>query len=521
MARVSRKQSENVDYMANTSLYNTAIYARLSVKNSNKSNDTEVIENQIQMCKNHILKNEDLKLSKIYVDDGYTGVNFDRPDFQLLLDDIQNGRIDCVVFKDLSRLGRDYLGVGTLIEEFITIYNIRVIFILELFDSLKSSTIELAVPFKSLMNDIYSKELSKKAYDVSRKLREAGGHKRSSAPYGYKLDDTRTKLLIDEEVSGNVKMIFELKYKGYKISEISKQLIEIGCVCPHEYRTKKGEYIPKQNKKRIWSETSISNIYRNPIYTGDTIIGRTECKLYAGSKRKRMPKETWKIVKNTHEQLVDREIFEKINLKRTLNVDTKKYKTNDYKGIIFCEVCGEKMRYDRKVCKYFCKEQIGELNRIEHTVIIEKKRIDSIVYDIINSHFKCTDLSNIESVLKVAKKDYHYYESEIKRIEIKKITAYEDMKKNIISKEVYIKTKNKYDGDIKLLENNILECSSNVKKYSTIKEWLKIINSNKSMLDLECYFIKNLIEMIHINHNKVNIELKYQDVFNLEVMQCK
>jgi len=310
--------------------YKVGIYIRLSKEDveKTKNNESESIKNQRKLIYKY-LKDNSLTMVKEYIDDGYTGTNFNRPGFINLMNDIEENKINMVVTKDLSRLGRDYIKTGYYVEEYFPIKKVRYVSILDGIDTYKNTSNNDIAPFKALFNDMVSKDTSKKIQSILKNKKEQGLFLGSKAPYGYKKDKTnKNKLVIDEEKSLVVKKIFEMSLEGKSNLSIANHLNELNILSPN-------------NSK--WSSSSVYNILNNKEYTGWIISNVWTSISYKNKKRiKREPHE-WVIIENTHEQIIDEEIYKRVNNKKRKNVSHSSKNNLLLDGIIYCADCGSKM----------------------------------------------------------------------------------------------------------------------------------------------------------------------------------
>ena len=296
-------------------IYRTAGYIRLSKeddKKNDKKNVSESIVNQKSLLAKYINENK-LILVDYYIDDGWSGTNFNRPGFNRLKKDIELGKIDLVITKDLSRLGRDYIGTGEYLEKFFPEHNVRYIALTDNIDTmLDNSNIDMA-PFKAVFNDMYAKDISKKIKTALKTKQKDGKWVGSCPPFGYKKDpNDKNHLIIEKEEALIVKKIFNLAKEGktpYYISNLfTKESIPTVSLIRKKMRS--NSYISNQG---IWSSKTIKSILQNQIYTGDLVQNRRSKINYKLKKVIWNSKDDWIIVKNTHESIVSKEDFKYIN----------------------------------------------------------------------------------------------------------------------------------------------------------------------------------------------------------------
>ena len=322
-----------------------AIYCRLS-KDDEQIGDSVSIETQKMLLSGYCI-NQDFEIVETYIDDGFSGLNFNRPSFRRMINDIEDGKIDIVVTKDLSRLGRDYIQTGYYIDVYFSRKHIRYIAVNDGIDTLLDNN-DIA-PFKNILNDMYAKDLSRKVKSAKNQRAKNGLYISAQPPYGYKVDPhNKNKLIIDEFAAKIVKYIFELVCEGKNYSEISRILENQQIISPSAYKAMHGDtrFIKFTTPERIykWPYQTIKSIICNRIYVGDMVNHKVETINYKTKERVRVPLEDQIVVSNTHEPIVDRETFEAItstlNNRRNSN---HKYE-NIFKGLVYCAECGEEMQ---------------------------------------------------------------------------------------------------------------------------------------------------------------------------------
>ena len=286
----------------------------------------------------------------VYVDDGKTGTDTDREDFQRLLADVYSGRINCVIVKDLSRLSRNYTDAGNLIENLFVRLNVRFISLAEGVDSYRNpdSVSNIIVPITNVMNDQYCYQTSKKIRQVFDMKRRNGEFIGSYAPYGYVKDpNDKHALLVDPEAAEVVKSIFALFLSGMNKRGITYYLNDHGTLCPTAYKQQQGlKYnAPNAQGNPMWSTITIDTILKNRVYVGDMVQGRQRVKSYKIHIQEKVPEEEWFIVENTHETIIDRETFAKVQslLKRDTRTAPKAKQLYLFSGFLKCADCGRAM----------------------------------------------------------------------------------------------------------------------------------------------------------------------------------
>lgn len=325
------------------SILRTALYCRLS-KDDMLQGDSESIKTQKAMLTQYA-REHGFMVVEIYVDDGWSGLNFDRPDFNRMLDDIEAGKIDVVITKDLSRLGRDHLKVGHFTEIYFPMKNVRYIAINDCVDTANKNNDIAAL--KNVMNEFYSRDNSRKIRSSIRARAKAGLYRTTYSPIGYrKAPDNHNKLIVDEETAWIIRRIFELANAGMGTHKIAKTLYEEQVPCPSWWLHSRGErdYSKKfenPDNKYVWSHTVISEIIKNPVYLGHMVMCKTEV-IFKVGKFRNIPEEEQIRVDNTHEPLVSQEDFDSANAKiLSRKRDTTNNFVSVFSGLVKCGTCGK------------------------------------------------------------------------------------------------------------------------------------------------------------------------------------
>ena len=319
--------------------YTAALYLRLSKEDNNSSDDSESIKNQRAMLEGYA-QGEKLHVYDVYIDDGISGTSFDRPGFEQMINDIEAKKINLIITKDMSRLGRDYIDTGHYMERYFPENNIRYISLLDNIDTGSESYNSDLTPFKAILNDMYAKDISKKITSVKRDKQKKGLFIGGKPAYGYKKSKTeKNTIVIDEPAAKNVRYIFQLALEGKSCQEIAMTLNEQKIPTPAAYAkinlSVKGPYSGK------WSTERINFMLQNEVYIGSMVQGRMQKVNYKSKRCRKLPREDWTVVENTHEPLVDRQTFEKVSLLIKSRSHTRS-RTHNFllKGIIFCHECG-------------------------------------------------------------------------------------------------------------------------------------------------------------------------------------
>ena len=523
----------NYSYLTNMN-YNAGIYIRLSQEDKDKKyeSDSESVTNQKEILRDYCLKNG-FNLIDEYVDDGYSGTNFDRPGFIRMMEDIKNKKINLVVVKDLSRLGRDHVMTGYYIETYFPENKVRFISIVENYDSMKTQASNDSSTFIIACNDYYSKQNSLKVRNVLDSKRIAGKFIGSKPCYGYMRDpDDKGHLIPNPEVCEYVKKIFEWKSNEIGISEIATRLTKLGAPTPAEYKNM--PLSPRVRKKDEWSAHSVYNILKNRMYTGDMVQHTQTNVSYKSKKKITLDENLWIIVENTHEPLVDKETFMLINRKKkNKNRTYQKRKRPErlLEGLLFCKECGNRLgilyrkkqdywcincnRYARDPVRRLCEPHFFAYNYFEELVLKEIKNcLDGLFNDL-----NYNDLN--EEIIKKTKDNSNDFLRKKESIEKEQIkisesmqTLYQDRLDGNISLDQYkllsipieekLKNLNRQLEDINM---EIIKRKHNVNKIpnyiNKIKKLMNLSNPNRDLLFA-------LIERIEADKDRnISITFKY------------
>lgn len=500
--------------------YDVGIYCRLS-NDDGELKESNSIANQRSILTKYVI-HRGWNIYDIYIDDGYTGTNFNRPAFKRLIRDIEDNKISLVITKDMSRLGRDYIGVGHYIERYFPENNVRYIAINDNLDTEGSSNEKDITPFKAIINDMYSKDISRKIRSVFDDKRSNGKFIGSFAPYGYKKDPyDSSKLIIDPEAAPIVSRIFNMYIEGYGYTAIARKLNEERISPPSVYKMKKNKnYRNIKIKVSKWSHSSVRSILTNITYTGDLAQGKTKKVNYKSSKIKRLKRDQWIIVEKTHEAIISKGEFDmvqkEINRKKT-NYGGAKRKRNLFSGFVFCGDCGHHMTYHKTPQNYYyliCSKykKYGKEECTRHS--IKEEKLKAMILDdfnkIINKHANIKELlKSANEAIKSKDSKEKIYKEEIKLIEkrleeIKSIskTLYEDRVKAIVDKEQYLILYNEFNRE----RDNIL---------GRKKQILKELNNRKKDSNKEA---EELVDKI-LNLDKLNRPILIEIIDKIEIFQ--
>ena len=522
-------------YLSGTE-FHTGIYIRLSQEDKDKDkkyeSDSESVKNQRELLTNYVIQNG-LNLVDEYVDDGYSGTDFERPGFKKLLEDINKNKINCVVVKDLSRFGRDHVMTGYYIETFFPENKIRFISILESYDSFKNQASNDSSTFIIACNDYYSKQNSIKIRNVLNEKRKKGKYIGSLPAYGYMRDpEDKGHLIPNPETAPTVKKIFKWRASGIGPTEIANRLHDEGVPTPAGY--KKTKYSSRLIDRDNWNISTVRKILTNRMYTGD-MIQHVQTKVNYKSKKKIFLDEAlWDVVENTHEPLVDRETFNYIQVLRKRNDRNYKRKTGRekrlFEGKIYCSECGNRLsvyyrspkdiweincnRYSRDPVRKRCSSHFYNYDYLEEQLL-------EAVNEDISNNFKKVDIKKLNNEIKKrVNNDTKDIDRVIKNLEIEKqkirdrlSMLYTDRCNDIISPNTYKELSN--EAEKKLSDINFQIDEEQVKIYeikskSSIipdytKKILELLDLKKKRKELYDYIIDKIVI-----DEKRNISITYK-----------
>ena len=356
----------NQNLYSGDDVYEAIAYYRLS-KDDGKNHESDSIANQRVLVREYIKNHPNIRLVDEAYDDGYTGTNFDRPGFQKVMDAVNAGTVNCVIVKDLSRLGREYVETGKYLEMVFPSMGIRFIAINDDVDSKKNnSSDDILIPVKNIMNESYCRELSKKLRRQFKIQRSNGEYLGAFASYGYRKDpEDKHKLVIDEYAAEIVRAIFVLKLKGYSQQSIADYLNSEAVLPPAEYKKSQGLNYKsglKGSGQATWRAFAVQNILTNPVYIGVLVQGKRGTPNYKIKQMRVRDEEQWCVRKDNHEAIIDEYTFESVQkvLKRDTRVAPKTEAVNPLSGLVFCADCGRSMikrsvsRGNKKFHYYVC-----------------------------------------------------------------------------------------------------------------------------------------------------------------------
>lgn len=543
MARKSRKNIETAVAVpaAESNYYKTAVYVRLSIENSGKDDDGDSIENQTGICKEYIAEHPDLKLYDVYEDNGKKGTHFDRPEFQRMMEDVKSGKVQCILVKDLSRFGRDYIEAGQYLEKIFPFLGVRFISITDGYDSLTSDDAEgaLMIPLKNMMNDVYAKDISRKIITSFRARQEKGEYLPAFPPYGYVKSKTRAyRYEVDEKTAPYVKMIFEWKAAGVSHSEICKRLNDMGAVTPAKRKVELGIWHAEKYKHTIWYGRTIIDILKNATYTGTLVYGKMPKSLYQGIKCHRAKPDEWRCIPDAHEAIVSQELYDKVQVlfeERAKEFKKKKDKrapqremiVNHFKGKIYCGDCGKRMRFvkandgrrplDQAHSYYVCGGYLDSGYRNCTRRMISYPDVETAVMAVIQG--QVTAALDQEKLLKqmrgsVKEKSLidkyaaqiNYISQELKKVNGRREHLFESFTEGVLDEAEYRFAKQKYDDEAGELGKKLSEAKAKKKQLDEVltldNKWLVAMREAEDKTEVDSELVKHLIKVVKIYEEK-------------------
>ena len=509
--------------------YKAGIYIRLSEADEGKSyeSESESVLNQRNILMNFIKEKEFIFVDE-YVDDGYSGTTFDRPGFQRLIEDIKAKRINLVIVKDLSRLGRDHILTGYYVETFFPENGIRFISMLEGYDNAINQASNDSATWLFACNDYYSKQNSIKIRNVLNDKRRNGQFIGSAPSYGYLRDpNDKGHLIPDPEYAWVVKKIFDMAYNGVGLSEITTYLNDNNIKTPSSLKRKNSNSKAKYNP--MWTISSVKKILKNQMYVGDMVQSVQTKVSYKSKKKKSLPKSNWDIVKNTHEPLVDRFIFESVqnDIKRTTKTTITKREKRLFENLLYCKECGNTLtisyrknydywtincnRYSRDPKRRMCEPHFSPYEKLEEALL-------EVIRNTCKKYLNKLDISEISK--SINKKDNSEVNNNIndlrkqEKVLISKLDMlYQDKFNGIISEEMYLRISRETENSLVRIREKIqsLQDAKNDKKFNKndlknyedkIRELIDIDNPSRELIGA-------LIDNIIIDKDR-NIEIIYK-----------
>ena len=519
--------------MLGNSSFKVGIYIRLSRDDGNIESDSIISQRSLL---NQYIKENNYNLVDEYVDDGFTGTNFERPSFKRMINDIESGKINMIITKDMSRLGRDYIGTGELIEKYFPNKNVRYIAINDGIDTFIDNTNNDIAPFKAIMNDMYAKDISKKVKTSLHSRMKEGLYVSGRCPFGYMKDpNNKNHLVINNEQADTVKLIFDLALKGNTYRYIAQYLTKRKIKTPASYynyvwNTKCSTECISQ-EYGVWVDTTIKAILTNQIYVGDTVQGKTKKINYKLKKTVKNKPNDYIIVENTHEAIIDREIFNYVQTLLPKNVkrpEKKRFYLLD--GLLYCGDCKHRItiRYQNKTgrsyttCDYYrtyskyhvCTTHTNNYEMLEKVILDNIREVCKSYIDKKKIKDSIGNITFEDNTLKI-KKQIESLELNNNKLTETLDKNYMNMLKGIIDEEQYLRISENLKQEIENNKSSIDNLKNENMKSNKIdkKQIEKYVNEFLSLENPTRELIINLVEKIYIYQDKrVDIIFAFKNV---------
>lgn len=523
-----------------TKIWNATLYLRLSRDDGDKE-ESNSITGQRELLRDFLANHSDIREYTIRVDDGWSGSTFERPGFQKMMEDVKAGRTNCIVVKDLSRFGRNYLDAGEYIEKIFPFLGVRFIAVNDNYDSLggKKSSDDLIIPFKNLINEAYCRDISVKIRTQLEIKRKKGQYLGSFATYGYLKDEQdKNKLVVDEFAADIVRDMFQWKLEGVSPQDIANTLNRLGVLSPMEYKRSLGMKFTtpfKTNPKAVWSAATVIRILKNPVYTGVLIQGKATTPSYKVHKRVTKAESEWCVIENNHEAIVSQMLFD--NVQKVLRLDTRRSPEDEavtlFSGMVFCGDCGASMvrktvpAGGKKYVYYVCSA-----NKQDKTTCsphrIRDNALEEIVLDSLKVHIQdVVDMSDLLAMtdtapLRTAEAQKIQRQLDKKREEYEKLqkllmSLYENLVGGILDREEYIRLKESFSSRASEAEKQmdaLRDTLTNIREHGTENAWMEEFKRHRGITALDRSIVVSLIDKILVHEdNTIEIIYRWQDEF--------
>ena len=523
-----------------TKIWNATLYLRLSRDDGDKE-ESNSITGQRELLRDFLANHSDIREYTIRVDDGWSGSTFERPGFQKMMEDVKAGRTNCIVVKDLSRFGRNYLDAGEYIEKIFPFLGVRFIAVNDNYDSLggKKSSDDLIIPFKNLINEAYCRDISVKIRTQLEIKRKKGQYLGSFATYGYLKDEQdKNKLVVDEFAADIVRDMFQWKLEGVSPQDIANTLNRLGVLSPMEYKRSLGMKFTtpfKTNPKAVWSAATVIRILKNPVYTGVLIQGKATTPSYKVHKRVTKAESEWCVIENSHEAIVSQMLFD--NVQKVLRLDTRRSPEDEavtlFSGMVFCGDCGASMvrktvpAGGRKYVYYVCSA-----NKQDKTACsphrIRDNALEEIVLDSLKVHIQdVIDMSDLLAMtdtapLRTAEAQKIQRQLDKKREEYEKrqkllMSLYENLVGGILDREEYIRLKESFSSQASEAEKQmdaLRDTLTNIREHGTENAWMEEFKRHRGITALDRSIVVSLIDKILVHEDDtIEIIYRWQDEF--------
>ena len=520
-------------------IWNATLYLRLSRDDGDKE-ESNSITGQRELLRDYISQRPELREYAVRVDDGFSGSTFERPSFQKMIEDVKAGRTDCIIVKDLSRFGRNYLDAGEYIEKIFPFLGVRFIAVNDNYDSLgdKKASDDLIIPFKNLINEAYCRDISVKIRSQLEIKRKNGQFLGSFAAFGYLKDEqNKNKLVVDQYAADIVRDIFTWKLEGVSPQDIADALNKLGVLSPMEYKRSLGMKFTtsfKTNSKALWSAGTVIRVLKNPIYTGVLVQGKETTPSYKVHKRITKDKDEWTVIEDSHEAIISRIDFDSVQ--KVLKCDTRRSPGGKavglFSGMIFCGDCGASMvrktvpAGEKKYVYYVCSAHKQNKSCSPHR--IRDNALEEIVLDSLKQHIsEVVDMSELLTItdtapLRTAQAQKVQRQLDKKHEEYEKLqkllmSLYENLADGIIDREEYTRLKASFTARADETEKQmdaLREQLEDIHNHGTENAWMNEFIKRQGLTALDRAVVVALIDKILIHSNDVvEIIYRWQDEF--------
>ena len=536
----------------------TAIYARLSVENSGKDDDGNSLQNQIAVCEDYLDGCPHLRLTEVYSDNGKTGTVFDRPAWNRLMDDVRTGKVQCIVVRDLSRFGRDYVETGNYLEKIFPALGTRFISVKENFDNFTCGNAmeSLSVSLQNLVNAMYSRDISKKVSTALRAQMETGSFRNRNLPYGYLWNGDKTAYVVDEEAAAVVRQIFEWKLREVSVYTIVERLKAGGIESPERHKRRAGSRNGDNIQGEGWCPSTIRGILQNRAYIGEMICGKSETALYKGLKKRITEMDKWIVVPDAHPPIVSVSDFEAVE--RQMREDSAHRETamewsadiragmiDLFAGKIFCADCGKRMYYKRQRicgCKnvtfrgvYDCSTHVRRGHATCFNHFIRQDALNEKVFNAIRDQLQVAlDYERLllamrggsgeASVREKHKAAVASVKLRLNALKKKRAGLYESYVEGILNEEEYAFAKQTYEEQYEALNRLLDEAVERRERFlasiSPDNKWLTMMRGAAGMTGLTQELVDAMIEKVLVyGEGRIEVVLNYNDVF-YAMLEC-
>lgn len=537
--------------------YYTAVYLRLSKEDSDLSlhdnkKESNSITNQKLIIKEFLKAMPEVEIYDYYIDDGYSGSNFERPDFKRMREDIYEGKVNMVIVKDFSRFGREYIDTGRYIQKIFPRLGIRFISVIDHFDSdaATANDMHLLVPVKNFVNDNYCRDISQRVRTHQEAMRKNGLYIGAYVAYGYKKDsDDKNTIVIDEQAADIVRKIFTWRLSGMNVYSIVRKLNELGIPSPMAYKRMQGINFKtgfSEGNQTMWCDSTVYGILKNKIYVGVLEQGKKSRISYKVKKTINKPREEWAVIEDNHNAIISKSDFKKVEQLSKRDTKRSKEEKNVYlfSGMLFCKDCKKQMtrrctKYKGKqYVSYICSTYNKQQGCTRHG--IKEEQITEIVLKALQEQVELVGkLKNMLDIAVFTKDHTNELANSVKvdlitydmRIKEKKdehsqcsgmiSSLYDDLQEGIIKEEEYVNYRRIYEEKLRLLDSQIISIAKEMdmlmENKNKSRDWIRQVYDLGNLTELNRLILVSLVDRIYCGEdNQILIKLGYQDKLFLE-----